>query len=191
QLDRPPKLGILVGQFSTCLTRAELEQAESHAAQIRRLGEHGNGTRWKRTACEVSGCVCLYLGRFMDARDHYENWLLLRGPTDQGRASENAADVWYVLSMVYFSRSLLCLGHIDQARAWRSEAMAEARRRSPFEVAFAQCHASFDGWLIEGMKSAPGMLRSAEEISTISREYGFPVYVGVGDILRGFCVAAM
>src|SRR5262249_35239003 len=48
-----------------------------------------------------------------------------------------------------------------------------------------------DGWLIEGLKSARETLRSAEEISAISREYGFPIYVGVGDLLRGFCVAAL
>ena len=35
------------------------------------------------------------------------------------------------------------------------------------------------------------MLRSADQITTISSEQGFPMFVGVGDIMRGWCLGSL
>jgi predicted ATPase len=191
RLNRPPELGVLVGQFTIHLVRGELEQAERYAGQVRHLGEDLNSLRWKRVGCEISGCNSLYLGKFMETRAYYENWLSLRDPTDCAPVSEYTGENWSVVSLVYLSKTLLCLGYIDQARLRREEALAEARRRSPYSVIFALSHASFDDWLIEGSGSASSTFRSADEILAISREYGFPLYIGVGNILLGFCLKTM
>jgi hypothetical protein len=50
RLNRPPKLGVLVGQVTFHLVRGELEQAEHHAQEIHRLAETQNYTIWKRAA---------------------------------------------------------------------------------------------------------------------------------------------
>jgi TolB-like protein/tetratricopeptide (TPR) repeat protein len=189
QLGRPPKLGILAGQFWISYVHAELEQAERHAVQICQLGEQLNSMRWKRIGWKISGLVSLFLGRFTDARAYYENWLSLDDPTDPARVSGDAADDWYIVSLPNFARSLLCLGYLDQARSWRSKALAEARRRAPFNVIATLLHTSINDWLIDGPKSADTTLRSAEEILVLSREYGFALYVGLGTIMRGFGIA--
>ena len=94
-------------------------------------------------------------------------------------------------SLLDFSRTLLCLGYVDQARLRRDEALAEARRLSPYTLAFALCHAWSGDWAIEGVKSAQTMLRSADEILAISTEQGFPMCLGFGNIMRGWCLGTM
>ena len=47
----------------------------------------------------------------------------------------------YVASLLDLSRTLLCLGYVDQARLRRDEALAEARRISPYNRVFSLGHA--------------------------------------------------
>ena len=97
----------------------------------------------------------------------------------------------HTCSLIILSRTLLCLGYVDQARLRRDEALAEARRLSPYTLVFALCHAWYGDWAIEGVKSAPTMLRSADEVLAISSEQGFPMWFGVGNIMRGWCLGAV
>jgi predicted ATPase len=46
-------------------------------------------------------------------------------------------------------------------------------------------------WFMEGLKSAQTTLRSADEVLTISSEQGFPVYSGIGTIMRGWSLSAL
>ena len=95
-------------------------------------------------------------------------------------------------SLIYLSRTLLCLGYVDQARLRRDEALAEARRLSPYNRGFRVDAYAWDGdWAIEGVKSAPTMLRSADEVLAISSEQGFPLWFGLGNIMRGWCLGAL
>jgi predicted ATPase len=68
--------------------------------------------------------------------------------------------------------------------------LAEARQLSPYNEVFALRHAWYGDWAIEGVRSIEAMLRSAEHISAISSEQGFPMFVGVGDIMRGWCLSS-
>jgi predicted ATPase len=44
---------------------------------------------------------------------------------------------------------------------------------------------------IEGKKSAAAAFRAAEEVLAIAIEHGFPVWLGVGNVIRGWCLGAM
>jgi predicted ATPase len=68
----------------------------------------------------------------------------------------------------------------------RNEALAEARRLSPYNLIFARCHGWFGDWAIEGENSAETMLRSAEEVLSISSERGIPQWLGHGNVMRGW-----
>jgi predicted ATPase len=83
---------------------------------------------------------------------------------------------------------LLCLGHIDQARLRRDEALAEARRLSPYNLVFALCHVWYGNWAIE---RGEAMLRTAEEVLVISSEQGFPLWLAVGNVMRGWSLGAV
>ena len=90
----------------------------------------------------------------------------------------------------YLYRALLFLGYIDQACFRREEALAEARRISPFNVAYASYHACISYWAIGGVKSLPTILRSADEILAIAGEHGFALWSAVGKMIRGWCLGA-
>ena len=143
--------------------------------------------RWKFIGSACSGHICCWRGKFDEARAYYENALSLWDPTY--RAFASTLDP-YVVILTFLSRTLLCLGYVDQARLRQDEALAEARRRSPFNLVFVQ--GIFTGVrATEGLQSAQMMLRSAEEMVAISSEQGFPLWLGTGNIMRGWCLGAM
>ena len=117
--------------------RGELKQAKLHAEEIRQLGEGQNDVFWKFTGSNLSGIVCLFLGEFTDVRTNLEEALSLWDP--KFRASAVSPADGYVSAMVHLSRTLLCLGYIDHARLRMDEALTEARRLSPYNLAFALC----------------------------------------------------
>ena len=190
QRNRPAQLGqVLVGQFVFRLVRGELDKAEHHAEEIRRLGEARNDVMWKCFGSERSGTACVWLGKFIDARAYFENYLSLWDP--MYRAFWASPEDLYVASLLDFSRTLLCLGYLDQARLRRDEALTEARRHSPFTLAFALGHAWWGNWALEGTKSAQTMLRSADEILAIAMEGDFPMYLASGSVIRGWCLGTL
>jgi class 3 adenylate cyclase/predicted ATPase len=189
QLNRSPKLGVLVGLFTFRLVRGELEQAEYHAKEIRQLGGALGDVRWKYVGATCSGVICSWLGKFTDARSYLENSISAWDPAFRALASSPEDN--YVNMLLHLSRALLCLGYLDQARLRKREALTEARRLSPYTLAYALCQSWDDDWAIEGLKSAQMTLRSAEELLAISREQGFPMWFGLGAIMRGWCLSTV
>jgi predicted ATPase len=190
QWNRPAQLGqVLAGQFVFRLVRGELDQAEHHAEEIRHLGEARNDVMWKCFGSVRSGTACAWLGKFIDARAYFENYLSLWNP--MYRAFLASPEDLYVASVLDFSRALICLGYVDQARLRRDECLAEARRCSPFTLAFALGHAWLVNWALEGAKSAQTMLRSADEMLAIATDGGFPMYFGWGSFIRGWCLGTL
>jgi predicted ATPase len=80
------------------------------------------------------------------------------------------------------------LGYLDQARMKRDEGVAEAWRLSPYDRAYAQCLAWYGNWAIDGTTSVRIMLQPTAEV--ISNEHGFPLWIAVGNIMRGWCLGA-
>src|SRR6516164_904998 len=190
KLNRPQQLNrVLTGQFFNRLLRGELEQAEFLAGELRRLGEAASDLSWKWNSLMRDGEVCCWLGKFIEARAHFEAALALWDPGFRDRIS-SPHDV-YVNALIYLSRALFCLGYLDQARLRRDDALAEARRLSPYTEVYTLRHAWYGDWAIEGVRSIEAMLRSAERISVISREQGFPMFIGAGDIMRGWCLSSV
>jgi predicted ATPase len=189
RLDKPTQLGqVLIGEAIFRLTRGELSKAEQHASEIRMLGDHLDEVRWKRAGSSLSGNACFWLGKFIDAKAHLEMALSLRDPMHRtlGISPENAR----ALTLIHLFKTMLFLGYVDQALARRDEALAEARQGSPFSLASVLANAWFGDRAIEGAKSAQKTLRSAEEMLAISREHGFPWWLGIGTVMRGWCLGS-
>jgi predicted ATPase len=184
RLNRPRRLGrILLGQGAFHLVRGELDQAEHHAEEMRHVGDGD----WKFIGWELSGTAYSFLGNFIDARTHLENALMHR--VSRGSTSETPIDS-YVSILTHLSRTLLCLGYLDRARSRRDEAVAKARRLSPYNLGYALVQVSYGDWTIRGVESAQTMLRSTEEMIAISSEQGFSEWFGIGHIMRGWCLTA-
>jgi len=166
-----------------------LEQAQPHADEMVHLGEARNDVMWKFYGSERSGHTFFYLGKFMDARAYFENALSLWDP--MFRVFAPSPEDGYVVSVIHYSRTLLCLGYVEQARLRRDEALAEARRLSPYNLAFALCHAWYGDWALEGVTSVQTMRRSAEDVLAISSEHGFPLLLERGKVMRGWCMGVL
>ena len=102
------------------------------------------------------------------------------------RALWAAPEDGYVLILIFLSRTLLCLGHLDEARSKMNEALVEARRLSPISLTFALCFSwhSCD-WATADQGSAAEMLARSEQLLALSNEHGFPFGLAVGLIMRG------
>jgi class 3 adenylate cyclase/predicted ATPase len=189
QLGRPEQLApILEGQWAFRFTRGELAQAERHATELHLLGEEQNDVRWKCLGSSVRGHTCWFLGKFIDARTHHENALSLWDPKNPSFA---VAPGGHAIILIYLRMALLCLGHINRAGLRRDQALVEARRSSPHTLASVLCLAWYGDWVVHGARTSRRMLQAAEEILTLSSEQGFPLWLGVGNILRGWCLASM
>jgi class 3 adenylate cyclase/predicted ATPase len=190
QLNRPAQLGtILAGQFAFRQVRAELEQAERHAEEISQLGDALDDVMWKCLGWVYRGHTCTYLGKFTDASICAANAMRLWEPQYRALALTPADP--YVVSLIFLSRALLCLGQIARARLLGDEALAEAQRLSPYTLAFALAHIWIVDWALEGINSAPTMSLSANEAVAISSEHGFPLWLGESNVLRGWCLGAV
>jgi class 3 adenylate cyclase/tetratricopeptide (TPR) repeat protein len=188
QAGRSAQLGpILYGQFVFRLVRGELRQAEHYAEEMCHLGELHNDLIWKCLGSRVSGVVFCVLGKFVEARIHSENALALWDAAYRATAAAPADP--HVSALLYLSRTLLCLGYVDQARVQRDKALTEARLLSPFTLAYGLYVAWASHWAIEGTNSAQAMLRAADEVLAISSEQSFPLLLGFGNIMRGWSMA--
>jgi predicted ATPase len=187
-LGHPGQLGsVLIGQLMFRIVRDELEQAEHHAEQIRHLGEDRNDAMWRCYGSFLSGCICYWLGKFTDARSYIET--ALPSWRSEYRAFAASPDDPYVQALLHLSRALTSLGYIDKARFRRDQAVVEARRISPYNVVFALGQA-FHGvdWAINGLQSSATTMRSADEVVAVSSEQGFPLWLGIGNVMRGWCL---
>ena len=185
QMGGPPQLGpVLLGQFTLRCVRGDLEQAKYHAEEIRQLGDAQQSIVWKSFGLSASGCVCMLLGDFIGARPYFEDYVSLWDP--KLRAYKSTPADSYVTILCYLSRTLACLGHLDDARRRRDQALVEARRLSPFNVVFAVCNAWYMDPAIEGANAATATGPGIEEVSRISREHGFSLYAGFGKIMEGW-----
>jgi tetratricopeptide (TPR) repeat protein len=144
---------------------------------------------WKCFGAQTSGNISFYLGKFTDVRAYHESVFSLWDPTY--RACAPTAEDPHVGAMMHLSRTLVCLGHLDEARSRRDEAMAEAQSLSPFMQAFVRRQAWYGDWATEGAEAAERMLGSATEVVAVSSEHGFRDSLAIGNIMRGWCLSVL
>jgi hypothetical protein len=159
--------------------RGELERARQHADEVRLYGETTNDILWKRGGATLSGTVCCWRGEFLEAREHYENALSSWDPAQ--RASATSLVDPYLSGLINLFRTLLYLGHIDQARLRRDKALAEARRLSPHTLAYTACHSVLGDY---ALKNARSLLRSTSDYATFASDQGFPLWHAYATVMR-------
>ncbi len=191
QLGEPVQLGqVLYGQMVYHVVRGELVQAERQAGEYRRLVQVHKDQNWQHASSHLNGALSCVRGKFTEACGYLENAVSLWDPAV--RAFVPSPEDPYVGVRIYYLRALLCLGHIDQALLRINEALAEARRISPFNTAYALNLTSIGYWAIYGKQSAEAaLLRAADEVLAISNEHGFPLWSAAGKWIRGRCLGAM
>jgi len=180
---------VMCGQWVFCSVRAELLQAERHTEEVRHLVEGRDDAAWKCFAQIISGDVSLWLGKFIDARSYLESALSLWDASYRALGPLPEDPHVHILKFLY--RTLICIGDIDQARLQRDEAMAEARRTSPYNLASMLRHIWYGDWAIGGVEAKQALLRLAEEVVAIASEHGFALPLAFGNMARGWCLGVL
>jgi class 3 adenylate cyclase/tetratricopeptide (TPR) repeat protein len=168
---------ILRGQYTFRLLRGDLQQAAHHAEEISHLGHVWDEPMWKCIGSVQSGNVCVWLGRFIDGHNRYQEALSLWDPKFRV-ATAHPTDPYLAL-LLYDSRSLLFLGYLDQARLRRCEALTESKRLSLYNRAFALTLSWVGHWTIE----------DADEVLALANEQGFADWGAIGALMRGWCLS--
>lgn len=187
QLNRPEQLApVMCGQWVFCSVQGKLVEAERHTEEVRRFAEDRTDAAWNCFGQIISGDVSLWLGKFIDARAYLENALSSWDPSYRALGPLPEDPHVHILKFLY--RTLVCVGHVDQARKCRDEALAEARRVSPYNLASMLRHVWYGDWAIRGEESTQALLRLAEEVMAVASEHGFALPLALGNIARGWCL---
>lgn len=178
QIDRPEYIWrLLLGQWVFHSVRGEHKLALSLAEQVEKIGEARNDVKAQWRGHRANGRTRLYLGDFVAARALLE----------QCRGIADPAHRLYALVLADLSWTLAFLGYIDQARLRLNEALSEARG-----LGHAQTLADVLVMVsaVELITGSPDVERHAEELLTLSTEYGLPFYLGWATMLRGMSLTA-
>ena len=190
QLDRPPQLvSVLHGQWVRVLLAGDLALARSRAEELLTLGMERNDPVWTVMGCRISGVTCCWLGELIAARDYLERGLLLYDPAHHSSYAELTVDDTHVVMLTYLAWTLLCLGYLDQARAKREAALAEARLLSR---AFTLAHALSRATHAEAIVVGPsGALLHADEWVSLTERQSIGYYSAEAMIFQGWCLTML
>ena len=191
QLNRPQQLGrVLVGQLVFRLVRGELEQAEHHAEEMRHLGESRNDAMWKCCRLVASAGLSAFTVASSSTPAPTTRMLSPYGtrcfvPSRRRRRSlRGKPDV----SFPDAALPRLCRpGAFAAGRGAGRGATALALQSGLRAMRML----GTGDWAIEGAKSAPDDASvGGRGIGHLERA-GLPNVVGVGNIMRGWCLGAM
>jgi tetratricopeptide (TPR) repeat protein len=190
QLDRPPQLvTVLHGQWVRVLLAGDLALARSRSEELLTLGMERNDSVWTVMGCRISGVTCFWLGEWIAARDYLERGLLLYDSTDRSSYTELTLDDTHVIMLTYLALTLLCLGYLDQARAEREAALAEARLLSR---AFTLAHALSRATQVEAIAVGPsGALLHADECVSLTERQSIGFFSAEAMIFQGWCLTML
>jgi TOMM system kinase/cyclase fusion protein len=187
QMGETPQLfPVLLGLQLFYVVRAELRTARKLAEQILLLAQSARDPALLLEAHRALGEVLYFQGEFAPAGEHVEQVMALYDPR-QSRHSWG----WTDRRVSSLSRSavvLWLLGYPDQARKSSHEALTLAWGLShPYSLAWALYYAAMSHEL---RQEAQATQEQAEALITLSCEQGFPLFISLGTIFRGWALAA-
>ena len=187
QLGETPQLfPVLCRLWLFYFNRGELQTARELAEQMMRLAQSVQDRYLLSVAHVALGCTLYLLGELTSARTHLEQAIALYDPQKHPRSTVNTADP-RVDCLSYAAWTLWYLGYPDQALKRSHEALALAAGLShPFSLAYALGFAA----LFHLLRREGQLARErAEAVMTLSTEQGFPYWLAVGTMVRGWALA--
>ena len=186
--DAPELFPVLYGLQAFYLVRAEHKRAHELAEHLLRLAQSRQDSALLVVAHTMLGVALFCRGELVLARTHLE----------QGSAlydiQQHHALAFSYLSLdlgghclSYAAAALWQLGYPEQALQRNHEAVTLAQDVShPFSLAFAL---NFTARLHQLRREQPAVQAGAEAAIALSTEQGFPFFLAMGTILRGWAVA--
>jgi predicted ATPase len=178
---------VLHGLYRFYYVRAELKTAHELGEQCLRLAQSVQDPGLLLEAHRPLGLTSFNLGELATAREHLEQAIALYDPQQhRSHASLYGQDpgviCWSNGALVWWS-----LGYPDQALERSHEVLRLAQGLShPLDLAYAlHCAAGLHQCRREGQATQ----ERAEELIALSREQGFPYWLAIGTIYRGWALA--
>jgi tetratricopeptide (TPR) repeat protein len=188
QLNRSDHLIVVLhSQWVAHLIRSQFKPALSQAEQMEKMGRAQNDPTMLLMGRQRQGLTRLLLGEFVAARALFDQCHELSNPTirERGRMPEDP----YALMLGQLSRTMACLGYLDQGRARTNQALLESRQlRHAHTLAFALIYACGVEWVAN---SPCSVQRHAEEVVNLSKEQGFPFWLSRGMIYLGWSLTSL
>jgi predicted ATPase len=189
QLGETPQLfRVLWGLLSFYAVRADLRTANELGMQMLRLAQRVEHSAFLVEAHRAVGATLFWLGQLTEARAHLEQMIPLYNPQQHRSHAFLYGQDPAVSGRCYAALALWNLGYPDQALQRSREAVALAGELAhPFTLAYALSFAAVVHQLRGEVQEAR---ERAEAAIALSREQGFPQWVGMGMILSGWALAA-
>src|SRR6266545_3022278 len=187
QLGETPQLfPVLRGLYVFYSARAEYQTARGLAKQLLTLAQRVQDPALLLGAHFSLGQTLYFLGELTSAREHLEQGIALYDP-QQYRSLAWAGGHPAVSCLSFVASALWALGYPDQALKRNQEALTVAQELShPFSLAMAlQSAVSLHQQRREGQASQ----ELVEALIVLSTEHGFPSYLALGTIGRGWALA--
>jgi predicted ATPase len=187
-LDDPYQLfTVLCGLWVYYHNRAEMQTAHTLGEQLLTLAQQSQDTVLLVAAHRALGTTLFWLGAVAAAHTHFTQGIALYDPT-QHRASAflNGEDAGVVCHS-FAAWTLWCLGYPNQGLARSQEAVTLAQQHAhPFSLAFALIlTAQFHQIRREERLTQ----ERAEATITLATEQGFPNWMAVSSVMRGWALA--
>jgi len=185
--ETPQLSPVLWGLWMFYFVRGELETGRALGEQLLHLAQSVQDPALLLEAYMALGAVLTRLGELTSARAHLEQSIALYHPLQHWSLAFRAGQDTGIACLSEASYTLWMLGYPHRARQRNHEALTLAQERAhPFSVAFAL---SFAALVHQHRGEVQLTQERAEAAVTLSSEHGFPLWLGIGTVLRGWALA--
>ncbi len=189
QVGNTPQLSpVLHGLWEFYLLRVELQTARELGEQMFSLAHRGQNPALLLEAHQALGATLFEFGEFVPAREHLEQGIALYDPQQH----RSHAFLYYGLDSGVACRSrmasvLWLLGYPEQALTRSREALTLAQELAhPGSSGYAL---HFAAMLYQFRREEQTVQERAEAVIALVTEHGFPHFLALGPILRGWALA--
>jgi predicted ATPase len=188
--ETPELVPVLFGLWRFYHAQSQFQTARELGETLLRLAQRAHDPTLAVIAHYALGATGLYLGALPAARLHLEEGIARYTP-DLRRAP--VFRIGYDLGVacrVNVARALWLLGYPEQALTRLQETLTLAHMLShPYSLAFARCFAAFVLHVSQFRPDVLAVHEHAEAAVALATEQGFPLFVAMGTIFRGWALA--
>jgi len=187
-LDEPHQLfPVLWGLWGYAIVHGELRTAHALGEQLLTLAQHTQDPVMLVAAHRALGTILFNLGEPALAYTHFTQGMALYDPQQHRTAAFLYGQDTGVSCRTYTAWTLWYLGYPDQGRRQINNALTLAQHLAyPFSLSLAMGHAAIFHQFRREWRRAQDR---AEASLSLAQEQGFPLYMALSAILRGWALA--
>jgi predicted ATPase len=188
RLEDPDQLfSVLRGLWHYHFGRAELQTSPDLGEQLLTLAQRAQDAGMLVAAHRALGTALFFLGTVAPAHTHFTQGVALYDPLQHRTSTFLYGEDPGVMCQSYTTWTLWSLGYPEQGLTRSHEAVTLARQLAhPFSLDFAFVAAAM---LHQFRREGCATQECAEATMSLAMEHGFPLWVAIGSILRGWASA--